>query len=270
MSDQTIFGNTNPDGNPITPGGTSTPPNALIDPAIATLLGDIKNERGEPKYKSLHDALVALQHSQTYIPQLTTQIAARDQELVDARAAAARVAELERSVLELTQRSTPPASTTPAGLTEEQVAELVTRSLTAREQETIATQNAAQVVASLRNAFGTEAETKYNAQAAEMGISVAELNALAAKSPKVVLKMFNVLAAAPVAPTHGTVNTAALQPHQDTFVGRNKKSMLIGATTADLNAEREASNKMVAELEAKGMSVYDLTDPKQYAKYFGS
>lgn len=274
MTDQSsIFENSNSGGNPtIDPqGGAGTPSNVQIDPAIITLLGEIKNDRGEPKYKSLPEALNALKHSQEYIPQLTAQLSQKETDLIAARASADKVAELERSIEALTRPQGTPQNTTQAALTEEQIAELVNRTLTKTQKQAVENANLSSVANTLKEAFGTEAETKYNAKAAELGMSVPEFNALAARSPKAVLEMLGAKAV-PTTPSNpsGTVNTTGLQPHQDTFIGRNKKSVLIGATTADMQAEREASKKMVTELESKGMSIDDLTNPKNYFKYFGN
>lgn len=270
MSDPTSIFNNNQ--NPQTPanqdGNQGTPSNVPQDQALLTLLGEIKNERGEPKYKSLPDALNALKHSQEYIPQLTTQIAQKDSELATARAAAARIEELERSIQALTRPSDPPVTPT-AGMTEEQVAEIVNRSLTANQAEAKRKENGNTVSTALISKFGQDAEKQFNAKAEELGIPVAELHALAGKSPKAVLAYFQLTPAATGAPPASTTNTAAVQPHQDTYVTRNKNSALIGATTEELIAERRNANAMVEELEAKGMSVHDLTDPKVYAKFFG-
>ena len=65
------------------------------------------------------------------------------------------------------------------------------------------------------------------------------------------------------------MNTSGLAPHQETFVGRNKESAVMGATTEDMRRESDRSKKMVEELHAQGLSVHDLSDPKVYKKYFG-
>ena len=271
MTDQTIFGNQVPGGNPTTPPAGTAPANVPDNAAIDTLLAGIKNERGEPKYRTLHDALVALAHSQSYIPQLTTQLSEKDRELEQARAAAAKVEELQRAVEALTQRQPDPQATPPAGLNEEQIAELVSRTLTNRQKADLARSNQENVATSLQSAFGTEAEAKYNAKAEELGISVAELNALAAKSPKAVMAYFGVQPTLKpnVSVSQGTINTAGIQPHQETFVGRNKVPTMVGATSQDIRQEFEATKKMVEELHAEGLSTYDLTDPKVYFKRFG-
>lgn len=271
MSDPTsIFGNSNPEATPPAQGGAGTPPNVQPDSVIATLLSEIKNERGEPKYKNVQDAIVALKHSQEFIPQLTEQVRQREADLVTARAEAARAAELERSLEALTQRreNTPPQGS--PSLTPEQIAELVTQTLTNRQKQELATQNMANVANTLSASFGTEAERKYNEKAAELGMTVPELNALAARSPKAVLDMLGAKTPTPSgAPPQSSANTAGFQTHQDSFVGRNSKGVILGATTEDMRREMDASNKMVDELHAQGKSVYDLSDPKVYMKHFG-
>ena len=271
MSDPTIFGsNPNPAGDPSNQ-GTPAGATVQIDPAIITLLSEIKNERGEPKYKSLPDALVALKHSQEYIPTLTSQLSQKDTELAQARAAAERVAELERTVQALTQRTDPTPGTPPAaGLTPEQIAELVTRTLTQKEQAELAKKNTALVADTLKATFGTDAEAKYNAKAAELGMSVAEFNTLAARSPQAVLQMFGTKAPAnPGSPTPTSVNTTGLQPHQDSFIGRNTETMAVGATTEDMRREQHRAARMVEELHAQGKTVSDLSNPKEFFKLFG-
>lgn len=272
MSDPTIFGSNPPGGNPTDPpAGSGTPAHVQIDPAIATLLGEIKNERGEPKYKDLQAAIVALKHSQEYIPTLTGQLTAKEAELAQARADAARVAELERSIEALTNRQATPSNTTAPVFDESKIAEMVTRQLTQAEQARVAQSNTALVADTLKHALGTEAEAKYNEKAAELGMSVQELNALVARSPKAVLTMFGVQAKpTTAAPNAGSINTSGLAPHQDTFVGRNKEPVVMGATTEDMRRESDRSKRMVEELNAQGLSVHDLSDPKLYKKYFGA
>lgn len=272
MADQpSIFG-TNPEATPQTPAGTA-PANVQIDAQIATLLSEIKNERGEPKYKTLQDAIVALKHSQEYIPTLSSKLQQTENDLATARAAAANVDELRRSVEALTQREAPQAQQGQAGLTPEQIAELVnqgvSRTLTQREQEQVVQANTSSVANALRAAYGANVETKYAEKAAELGMTVVELNALAAKSPKAVLGMFGAKSVTPQGVPQSTVNTAALQPHQETFVSRNREGVPLGATIADMRKESAAAAKMVDELHAQGRSVHDLTDPKVYFKTFG-
>jgi hypothetical protein len=272
MSDQTsIFGNTPSDTNP-NPTGGSNPPNTNVPDDVATILGSIKNERGEVKYKDLNTALQALQASQEFIPTLKSQYETEKAEAQRLREEVARLRTIEDTVAALTQRQAEQTGTPPAtGRTDEEIAELVNRTLTQKEQKATAMANVQSVVSTLQQSFGADAEKKFYDKAQEMGMSVDEMNALAAKSPKAVLSMLGVTvqqAHKPnVSATNSSVNTSAFQPTQETFVGRNTKPTLVGATSQDLKMESQAANKMVEELHAQGMSVHDLTDPKLYAKY---
>ena len=271
MADQaSIFGNTNTPDTQAQPGGSNTP-NTSIDPQLATLLMEIKNERGEPKYKTLQDALIGLKNAQEYIPQLNQKLTQKDEELATLRANAEKITELERSIQALTQKSSEPSTSGPA-ITEEAIAELVTKTLTKTQQEAVARQNLSEVVSVMQQKFGTEAEKIYNAKAAELGMSVQEFNALAAKTPKAVLNLIGITSGSTVqtttAPNTSSINTGGFTPKPNSLVGKNSKSALVGATTQELNAESANARQMVEELHAQGKTVHDLTDPKVYFKMF--
>lgn len=244
-----------------------------INNDYADLLSSIKNERGEQKYKNLAEALVGLAHAQNYIPELKVLQAQKDAEIERLRVEAQRVATLEESLAALTsqqQANTPQGNTV---LDENKLADLVNQTLTKREQAVIAQSNQQMVVSTLQQSFGADAEKKFNETAAAMGLSIAEMNALAAKSPKLILTALGVTATqsaqrqAPVT-TPGSVNTSAFTPQETTFVKRNPNPALIGATTQQIKQSFETAKAMVEELHAKGQSVHDLTDPKVYFKYF--
>ena len=259
-----------------------TPPNT--DPSKVTapneseltdLLSGIKNERGEPKYKTLKDAIIGLQHAQTYIPELKGNLTAKEREIEELRVKANKVVELENAVRDLTERSSNQGSP-PTSLTAQEIAAMVSQTvdntLTQRQQAEQMSQNINSVVSSLKEAFGDDAEKHFNQAAADAGMTVAEFNTLAAKSPKIVLTALGVKAKQTTqssAPTQGTVNSQAFTPRSDTYVGRNNKTALVGATTQEVLEESRNTNKMVEELHKSGKSVGDLSNPKEYAKYFG-
>lgn len=268
MADQpdNIFGSTTP-----TPGSTGTEPNANSNDHLATMLGSIKNERGEPKYKTLEEALKALGHAQEFIPKLKTREEELEQELQTLRAKVAKVDTLEATVLELTQRGTPKAQENQpaAGLTAEEVAKLVQNTLNETQTKAEQTKNTQTVVSTMKGIFGDKASEVYDAKAKELGISVADLNAMAAKSPQVVLKLMGADNHQQTTRQPAGFNTMAFQPQVNSNIGRSKKTALTGATNQDLQEERKAANAMVDELHAAGKSVHDLTDPKVYFKHFG-
>ena len=271
MTDQSsIFTSQNQEATPpVVPpssNGENVPNNSLAD-----LLSTIKNERGEPKYKDATEALNGLKHAQEYIPTLKQELSQKDIELQVLRAENQRLKSVEETVLELTQqRASQERQPTSQGLNAEQIAELVNQSLSQREAKVSQASNLQSVVASLQQSFGADAEKVFYDKAKELGMSVVEMNALAAKSPKAVLSMLNVKTEhKTVQPfSQGTVNTNAYQPKQDSFIGRNPKSALIGATTQDIQEASNRAKNMVTELHAAGMSVHDLSDPKIYNKYF--
>lgn len=267
MTDQSIFGNQNPLETPANPGAGNAP-NGQIDPAIATLLGEIRNERGEPKYKSLNDAIIALKHSQEYIPQISAKLQEKESEIERLRKEADKMAELERSVQALTQRQTE-APTSAQGMSEEQIADLVTKTLSRNEQIRIAKENQQAVVSQMKASFGTEAENVFNKKAQELGMTVEELNALAARTPKAVLNLIGV--SKPVttgAPSATNLNTSGFTPRPNSHIGRNTTALPVGATSQELAQESQRSKAMIEELEAEGMSIEDMTNPKNYFKYF--
>lgn len=276
MSDQTLFGNdqVNQQVTPANNGGQQ-PTNVPNANPYADLLQGIRNETGAPKYATVEDALKALPHANSFIEQLKREKAEADAELTRLRGAADKTTELERTVQELLNRANN-GSDKNQGVTPEEIAEVVNRTLTQRDTEASAKQNQATVIQNALKAFGTkeEAEKKFIEAAQVAGLSVKEFNDLAAKSPKVVLTMMGVTEQAvqrqhTTAPGASVVNTAGFTPAQESFVGRNKERTNVGASTSELQVERQRANKMVEELHAAGMTVHDLTNPKIYKKYFG-
>lgn len=248
---------------------TAGAPNTGND--IADLLSTIKNERGEQKYSSLAEALVGLKHAQEFIPTLKAEQLAKDAEIERLRKEAERVQTLEETITALTSQREQSQSTTAPVFDETKLADLVNQTLSQREQKAMQVANTQVVVSTLQQSFGADAEKKLYDKAAEMGMTMAEMNSLAARSPKAVLTMLGVTQAAPKpnqTTTPGTVNTSAFTPQENSYVGRNPKQALVGATTEDVRESSARAKLMVEELHAKGMTVHDLSDPKVYAKYF--
>lgn len=76
-----------------------------------------------------------------------------------------------------------------AGLTAEQIEEMVNRRLSAAEQTRVESQNFTYVQEKLREKFGENFSTQLKQTAAEMGLDPAYLNQLAKTQPKVLLKL---------------------------------------------------------------------------------
>lgn len=265
MSDPTsIF---NSDQTQTTAQQTTPQPNDL-----SHLLLDIKNERGEQKYRTVEDALNALKHSQAYIPELSEKLNKQALELEEAKKAAEKVSELERVVKALTEQKTPTDDTPSKNdLTPDKVAELVSTVLEQKEQKRTTEQNIQSVVQTVKQAFGDKADEVFYSKAAELGISAEQFNTMAATSPKVVLKLLGIDGVKQVSTApdiSSSINTTGFEKQTDSFISANKVGTKVGATFYELQAESQNAKKMVEEIHAKGMSVHDLTDPKVYFKHF--
>lgn len=238
----------------------------------ADLLKQIVNEKGEQKYNSLEDALVGLKHAQEFIPKLKEEKKAEEEELERLRQEIDRLKSLEETVLELTRSKTQP-ETNGKSLSEEDIANLVQQTLTKTQQAELQKKNITTVVTELRSKFGDEAEKVFYEKAQDLGLTVEEMNALAAKTPKAVLTMLGasvdgVHKQPNFNPTTGSVNTAAFKPKTNTFLGKSNKNVMLGATSQDILEESAMAKNMVEEIHSQGLTVHDLTDPKIYFKYF--
>lgn len=268
MSDQSLF-NDNTSSTQTNPTSDNTPPDPTAD-----LLKAITNTEGKQKYANTIEALNALKHSQEFIPQLKTELDTTKAELLQAKEALNRMKELEATLAKLTQQkpTDDPAPTQSQSLSEDDVASLVDRVLSKKSAEQTAIENTNLVRDSVVNAFGEKAQEVFYKKAAELGLSNAEMNALAAKSPKVVLTALGIQDKAPTEktpnPTSSTVNTSGFPNNPPSNLGRNTKSIMLGATTQDVMQESALARKMVDELHAQGKTVHDLTDPKVYFATF--
>ncbi len=259
-------------------GGAATPPNGQTNDPFADLLGSIKNERGEPKYRDVATALEALKHSQEFIPQVKTQLEEKERKLAELLAENARLKTVEETLAKFTSQSQTPQATpvqnpTNSGLTPEAVAELVTKTLSQREAEAIQKANISQVVAKASEVFGAEAQKVFYEKAKEVGLSAEQINTLAKQSPQAVFNLLGMNTTQkqntgfPV-PTSGSINTAGYQPSPQSFLGKNTKPVILGASTDDLKQENANAKALVEQLHSQGLSTYDLTDPKVYFKHF--
>jgi hypothetical protein len=270
MSDQTsIFNESTPTTSATTVGSTTTPSPELAE--LTTLLTQVKNENGEPKYKTVKDALIGLQHAQAHIQTLLTEKRTVEEELGTLRPVATKVTELEGLVRRLTESSTPTATPAAQGMSEEAVATLVEQTLTRQQQAQIATANLGKVVEAVKKAHGDKAEEVFYQKAKELGMTQAEVNTLAARTPAAVLRLLGLEATSSGQQvTQGTVNTTGLAPNTESNIGRNKKVLPIGATHQQIMEEATHAKAMVEELTSKGISIDDLTKPSNFFKYLGN
>ena len=273
-TDSSIFGDA---------GSTQNQTNTQTSPAgsqsqspdvLATLLSGIKNERGEQKYRTAEDALKALGHSQNFIPQLQGQLDQKTTELQAFQAQTAELDALKETVAKLTQKLTEAPSNTGTMMSEDAIAEIVGRQLTANQKAEKEAQNKRSVAEALGKQFGDKAAEVFYGKAQEMGMSQDQINALAASAPQAVLTMFGVNGGVAhkqtINPPTGTVNTAGFSNTTGkSMIGRETHQIQLGASHKDTMIQLRNAQAMVEEMQHNGMSVHDLTDPATFFKHFG-
>lgn len=209
-------------------------PFSSAPPVVGTedLLLSIKNEAGEPKYKTVEDALKALAHSQAFIPTLLSEKQRQEQELEQLREQVKKASSIDEVLKKLTANDEPPKDTTPpaGGLSADAVAELVRKELVSLEQNNQAKKNAALVQDTLTKKFGEKTKEVVAAKAAQLRTTPEKLGALATENPDLVLELFGAVKNV-VTPTTSSVSIP--NAPKPTTVAPPAKSVLSGATSRE-------------------------------------
>lgn len=213
---------------------------------FADQLAAIKDENGRQKYDTPDKALEALKHSQAYIPQLKSQVSEYEGEIARLKAELEKTKSVEDIVSRLTQQQDA-QQPLPSHLDESAVEALLERKLRQTEQENRKVQNLQSVESQLISKFGDGAKTALSAKATELGISLAQLKAMAEESPQVVSALFSTTSTKPPVPTGGGSYLPPVN-QQDTIQNRIKdaerKIIMSGVdhSTRDLVAQLRQDN----------------------------
>jgi hypothetical protein len=234
VSNETIFDQ----GTPPDQGATDNQqPEVTIPTEVADFVGDGK------KYSSVEDALKSVPHAQKHIQTLESELAQLKEEVAKRRTAEELLDEIKSGIR--TSEITPQ----PVGLDKNELAQVVNQTIEMREAQRTAKQNADSVVAKFKDKFGDTAEQAYVTLAKESGLSVQQLNNLAATSPSAVLRLAGLVNGEPAvaAKTTSSVNTEAFSGNKQTE--QRSARVKQGATTKDLvEAWRAAGEKVKANL----------------------
>lgn len=237
-------------------------------------LTSILNEKGEPKYKSVDDALNALVHSQKFIPQLQEENSALKAQLEKLIQERNDLMNIESTLADLVNKQEDTGNTNQQTQSEQvDMEELVRQQIKAYEESKKQEQNKLTVAKSLQETFGEKAQEVFSSKAQELGISPQELEALAMKSPALVLNALGVSETVAhkqtnVAPPAGNVNTAAMGETPASVIGTNTQPFLSGATSRSIKDEVERAKQMAAELQEKGLSAAYYADPRNFFRDF--
>lgn len=192
--------------DPFAPSSTSEP-NTPADP-VAALVGEGK------KYATTEEAVKALAHGQAHIAKIEAEnkvfrdkLAALEQAQTQTKSIKDMIAEAIRE-----QSGTgklpndddpPPKPADHSAMTPDQVAELVRNEMQQQTQRTQQQQNLHSVSTELAKLYGKDAASTTARVAAEAGMTVEQLKAMAAQHPKAVLRMFKTTEAKGSPPTEG-------------------------------------------------------------------
>lgn len=230
MSTETIFDQQTPaDQTPDTPPASFQIPTEAVD-----FVGDGK------KYSSVEDALKSVPHAQKHIQTLEAELAQTKEELAKRKAAADLLDEIKSGLL-------PDGTPSVVEFDQDKLAQLVDQTITNKEKQKTAQQNAVAVAEKFTEQYGEKAEEVYNTLAKESGMTVQELNSLAARSPALVLKLAGLQKqSTPPGKPNSSVNTQSLNGNP----GETKSARVPqGATTRDLvNAWKIAGEKVKQQI----------------------
>ena len=232
-----------------------------VDPSqpssLETMLSEIRNENGEPKYASVEEALKGLVHANQFISTLKSEKKQLEEE-VNARKA------VEDALKGLSSKDE--SSATPPTINPDDINALVQQRFSEYESKRAEVENVSKCEASLKAKYGDKASRVLKETAEKLGRSTDELQTLAAKDPALFMGLFQGVQQKETAPTVGGKNTLGFQSKPESVVKRNSESLFGGG---DVKSEFANARKMVEELNESGHTVYDLTDPKVYFKMFG-
>ncbi|AJT60711.1 putative porin superfamily protein [Citrobacter phage CVT22] len=231
---------------------TAPPAEPVSSPSASTyadLLGSIKNEQGVQKYATIEEALKGLANAQEYIPQVKTQLSAKEQELADLRAELEKRKAVEDVIASLQPKQpepvVEPTSQPSQGLSAEDVQRYVEQALNQSKAQDIQTSNTSKVRSALVSKYGEKAQEVATARATELGMSMADLNKLAASSPDAALALLG--ASAPVSTGAPVRSSVSLPDVQRTVSLAPEKSLMRGATTKDLVAYMDKLKQAVKQ-----------------------
>lgn len=226
MSDQSLF---TKETIPATPETTQTTPS---DNLFSDQLAQIKNEEGVQKYGDVNKALEALQHSQTYIPEIKGELDATKAALAAATAELEKRESVEDVVKRLTEKQEPApvATPQPTGLAQDDVVGLIKQTLEQTSEESRLRANMASVQAKLQDKYKDKAKEVLEAKAVQLNTTLEKLGEIAATNPDMFLEFFPDVqgSATPVTGSSRTVSSpagafVAEKPARSVLVGANSK-----------------------------------------------
>lgn len=239
MTDQSIFSdNEKPQETPVK---ETTENNSLF----ADQLSKIVNERGEPKYKTVEDALEGNAHAQKYITELKQELETIKTSHLTVEQELAKRKSVEEALERLAPRQDQQAEPKPNGLDGDELARTVEELLNKRENTTKQQQNFESVVSSISSQYGDKAAEQIGLKAKELGVTKQELEQMAREKPSLVLQLFNLKQQSSSNVTSSGQRVPSDYTPRPDETPRPTKSMMSGATTRERVAYLQEIRKSV-------------------------
>lgn len=195
----------------------------------------VKDFVGEgKKYQDVSAALMSIPHAQLHIQKLEAEL----EELRNAT----KAADANKDILSEIQKVSTPKPVQVQQGQPVNVEEIVNKVMTEKERMRMQSANTKTVVDTMVEAYGDtqKANQMYVTKATELGMSIADLNALVSINPKAALKLLDVPTKSKTEPkitssisTEGNINLGQQQP--------KPKSIMYGASHKDLLAAWQAT-----------------------------
>lgn len=194
-------------------------------PTVDDLVGEGK------KYATLEDAVNSIPHAQNHIAKVEAEAAELRAELEKRTSVEEQLKALSGSPDSngAAQQPAVEAQAEVTSLGEGDVLSIIQQYEAGKSAEA----NVTKVTATLSGVYGDKAEATFTAKAAELGMSVEDLSALARKSPKAVLAYFDIKEAKAPTKTQGSFNTESLNQSQQP---KERRSVMSGAKTTEVRA----------------------------------
>lgn len=262
MSDQTLFDN---EVN-TQPKEENTQSSNYLE-----LLKEIKNDKGEQKYKTPEEAFKALKHAQDYIPTLHQQIDALKAEkeaLEDKYDKSLSIEEKLDLLLNKESTETDVQERKPSvesNFNIDQIDEIIEKRLMQREQISVEKKNLSVVNSTFENLYGEKAKEVIANKATEMGVTPEYFKNIAKTSPSMLFSIFGINSSKGTPNLSSSFKSESLRQVENSEIKRNVESK---DTTNKLMEEFRRSKTMNEQLGSQGLSVEDLTNPRVYFKYF--
>lgn len=182
---------------------------------VAKQLADIKREDGSQMFDSIDKAFESLMHAQKYIPELKSNLKAKEEEVNALNSQLEKAAKVEDVLDRLNPKDESPNANPGGGVVDEdKLGELVKAQMNnLREAEQIAA-NREQVNQALLAKFGDAEKAKLalEAKAKELGVGTEFLGSMADKSPKAILAYFSTAPSGASTPSTSSVHLHGTKP----------------------------------------------------------